>query len=137
MRLVHTMLRVVDLQRSIDFYTDVLGMQLLRKENFPDGRFSLAFVGYGAERDHTVIELTHNWDTDSYTAGNAYGHVAIQCDDLNSTCEAVRNSGLGELVSEPHRMPGGPLLAFARDPDGYAIELLDAACFDELERGFE
>ena len=137
MRLVHTMLRVVDLQRSIDFYTRILGMELLRKEEFPDGRFTLAFVGYGAERDHAVIELTHNWDTDSYTRGDAYGHVAIQCDDLDATCEKVRASDYGELISDPHRMPGGPVMAFARDPDGYSIELLDPACFDELERGFQ
>ena len=136
MRLVHTMLRVVDLQRSVDFYTGVLGMELLRKEDFPEGRFSLAFIGYGAERDHAVIELTHNWDIDSYETGDAYGHVAIQCDDLQATCQKVVASPLGELVSEPHRMPGGPVMAFARDPDGYAIELLDPACFDELEAGF-
>ena len=107
-------------------------MEVLRKMDFPDGRFTLAFIGYGAETDNTVIELTHNWDTNSYSMGDAYGHIAIQCDDLSATCDVIRASEVGgELISEPHKMKGGPVLAFARDPDGYAIELLGPDCFDE------
>ena len=136
MRLVHTMLRVGDLEQAIIFYTEVFGMQLLRREDFPAGRFSLGFIGYGPERDHTVIELTHNWDTDSYEIGDAYGHVAIQCDDLEATCEKVRASA-GELVREPFKMEGGPVMAFAKDPQGYLIELLGPDVFDLLEKGFD
>lgn len=136
MRLLHTMLRVVDLEKSIRFYTEVFGMQLLRKEEFPEGRFSLAFLGYGPERDHTVLELTYNWDTDNYSMGDAYGHIAIQCDDLQATCEQVKNSE-GELVSEPRKMKGGPVMAFAKDPQGYVIEMLDHDVFDLLEKGFD
>ncbi|MDJ0926679.1 MAG: lactoylglutathione lyase [Gammaproteobacteria bacterium] len=133
MRLLHTMIRVTDMDRSIGFYTQSLGMDLIRKEDFPDGRFSLAFLGYGSETETAVIELTHNWDTDSYTLGDAYGHVAIQCDDLSATCDRIKASaGPGELVSEPHKMKGGPTLAFARDPDGYMIELLGPRCFEEI-----
>lgn len=131
MRLIHTMLRVANLERAIDFYTNALGMQLLRREDFPEGRFTLAFIGYGAEEDHTVLELTHNWDTDSYVRGDAYGHIAIQCEDLEATCERVRSSE-GELLSEPHEMKDGPVMAFARDPEGYAIELLPADVFEWL-----
>ncbi len=111
-------------------------MQLLRRQDFPASRFSLGFVGYGSERDHTVIELTHNWDTDSYAIGDTYGHVAIQCDDLEATCEKVRASE-GELVSEPRKMKGGPVMAFAKDPQGYMIELLGPDVFDQLEKGFD
>ena len=136
MRLVHTMLRVGDLEQAINFYTEVFGMQLLRREDFPAGRFSLGFIGYGPERDHTVIELTHNWDTDSYEIGDAYGHVAIQCDDLEATCEKVRASA-GELVREPFKMESGPVMAFAKDPQGYLIELLGPDVFDLLEKGFD
>ena len=136
MRLIHTMLRVGDLEQAINFYTEVFGMQLLRREDFPAGRFSLGFIGYGPERDHTVIELTHNWDTDSYEIGDAYGHVAIQCDDLEATCDKVRASA-GELVREPFKMEGGPVMAFAKDPQGYMIELLGPDVFDLLEKGFD
>jgi lactoylglutathione lyase len=129
MRLIHTMLRVVDLERAIQFYTQVMEMQVLRREDFPDGRFTLAFIGYGNEQDQPVIELTHNWDTNSYAKGDAYGHIAIQCDDLEATCERIRSSE-GELISEPHKMQGGPVMAFASDPEGYVIELLDADVFD-------
>jgi len=104
-------------------------MQVLRREDFPDGRFTLAFIGYGTEQDHTLVELTHNWDTRSYDKGDAYGHIAIQCDDLEATCERIRSSE-GELISEPHKMKGGPIMAFARDPEGYVIELLDADVFE-------
>ena len=131
MRLIHTMLRVVDLEQAINFYTEAMGMQVLRREDFPDGRFTLAFIGYGGEKDHTVVELTHNWDTKSYAKGDAYGHIAIQCDDLEATCERIRSSG-GELLSEPHKMKGGPVMAFARDPEGYVIELLGPDVFEFL-----
>lgn len=129
MRLLHTMLRVSDLEKSIHFYTDVLGMKLLRKKEYPHGRFTLAFVGYGDEMKESVLELTHNWDTNEYSLGNAYGHIAIQCDDLIGTCDRIVEMG-GEIVSKPHRMTDGPVLAFARDPDGYAIELLGPDCFE-------
>lgn len=135
MRLIHTMLRVTDLERAVEFYTNALGMQLLRRQEFPEGRFTLAFVGYGDEQDHAVLELTHNWDTDSYVAGDAYGHIAVQCDDLQATCARVRSSA-GELLREPFEMTDGPLMAFARDPDGYVIELLPADVFDWLANNF-
>ena len=129
MRLLHTMLRVVDLEQAIKFYTEAMGMQVLRRKDFPDGRFTLVFIGYGDEKSHTIVELTHNWDTDSYAQGDAYGHIAIQCDDLEATCARIRSSE-GELISEPHKMKGGPVMAFARDPEGYVIELLDFDVFD-------
>jgi len=92
MRLLHAMLRVVDLEKMIEFYTGAMNMQLLRREDFPEGRFTLAFIGYGAEKNHTVIELTLNWDKDTYIKGDAFGHIAIQCDDLQATCKRVRSS---------------------------------------------
>jgi len=124
MRLLHTMLRVGDLNKSINFYTEVLGMELLRQKEFPDGRFTLAFLGYGPESNNTALELTHNWDTDTYDLGNAYGHIAIQVDDVYQACEAIRNKG-GTITREPGPMKhGSTILAFCRDPDGYSIELL-------------
>jgi len=129
MRLLHAMLRVVDLEKMIKFYTGALEMQLLRRVDFPEGRFTLVFIGYGAEKNHTVIELTCNWDTDTYIKGDAFGHIAIQCDDLQATCERVRSSE-GKLISEPHKMKGGPVMAFARDPEGYEIELLGPDVFN-------
>ena len=99
MRMLHTMLRVGDLQKSLDFYTEVLGMKLLRKSDYPDGKFTLAFVGYGDEKDHTVLELTHNWDTAKYDLGNAYGHIALEVEDAYKACEAVRAKG-GNVVRE-------------------------------------
>ena len=124
MRLLHTMLRVGDLNKSINFYTEVLGMALLRQKEFPDGRFTLAFLGYGPESENSALELTHNWDTDTYDLGNAYGHIAIQVDDVYQACEAIRNKG-GTITREPGPMKhGSTILAFCRDPDGYAIELL-------------
>lgn len=124
MRLLHTMLRVGDLDRSIAFYTELLGMQLLRRRDFPDGRFTLAFLGYGPEAENTVLELTHNWDTDSYALGTAYGHVAIGVDDVYTTCAAIKAKG-GNVVREPGPMQhGATVLAFVEDPDGYKIELL-------------
>ncbi len=127
MRLLHTMLRVGDLEKSKDFYTNVLGMKLLREMEMPQGRFTLAFVGYGDEKDSTVLELTHNWDTSSYDLGDGYGHVAIGVDDVYATCEAIRGKG-GKIVREPGPMKGGgPVLAFVEDPDGYKIEILENA----------
>lgn len=134
MRLLHTMFRVVDLEQMIDFYTTVMGMRLLRRKDFPEGRFTLAFVGYGAEKNQTVLEFTHNWDNDRYSIGDAYGHIAIQCDDLEAVCARVRVSS-GELVSEPHQMKDGPVMAFARDPEGYLVELLGPNVFDGLTEG--
>lgn len=126
MRLLHTMLRVGDLQASIAFYTEVLGMTLLRQNDYTDGRFTLAFLGYGNEADHTVLELTHNWDTPSYELGNGYGHIAIEVDDVYAACEKIRASG-GKVVREPGPMKHGTtILAFVEDPDGYKIELLGA-----------
>jgi lactoylglutathione lyase len=124
MRLLHTMLRVGDLDTSVRFYTDVLGMQLLRRKDFPDGRFTLAFLGYGDESANTVLELTHNWDTSTYNLGDAYGHIAIGVEDVYAACERIRTSG-GKVVREPGPMKhGSTVLAFVEDPDGYKIELL-------------
>ncbi len=127
MRLLHTMLRVGDLERSLAFYTDLLGMRLLRRREHPEGRFSRAFVGYGDESDHTVLELTHNWDTGHYELGTGYGHIAIGVDDLAATCGAIRARG-GRVVREPAPMRNGTtVFAFVEDPDGYRVELIDLA----------
>jgi len=124
MRLLHTMLRVGDLEKSIAFYRDVLGMQLLRRNDYPEGKFTLAFLGYGGEEENTVLELTHNWDTEHYDLGNGYGHIAIGVDDVYAACERIRASG-GNVVREPGPMKhGSTVLAFVEDPDGYKIELL-------------
>ena len=124
MQLLHTMLRVGDLDKSIEFYTEMLGMQLLRKRDFPEGKFTLAFLGYGSEKDNTVLELTHNWDTSSYDLGNGYGHIAIGVKDVYATCDNVREKG-GNVVREPGpMMHGSTVLAFVEDPDGYKVELL-------------
>jgi lactoylglutathione lyase len=124
MRMLHTMLRVGDLQKSLDFYTDVLGMKLLRKSDYPDGKFTLAFVGYGDEKDHTVLELTHNWDTAKYDLGNAYGHIALEVPDAYKACDAVRAKG-GKVVREAGPMKHGTtVIAFVEDPDGYKIEFI-------------
>ena len=129
MRMLHTMLRVGDLNKSIKFYGDVLSMKLLRKHDFPDGKFSLAFVGYGDEKDHTVIELTHNWDTSSYDKGNAYGHIAIEVDDAYAACDAVKKAG-GKVVREAGpMMHGTTVIAFVEDPDGYKVEFIQAGTF--------
>jgi lactoylglutathione lyase len=125
MRLLHTMLRVGDLERSLAFYTDILGMRLLRRKDFPSGRFTLAFVGYGDERDHTVLELTHNWDISSYEIGSGYGHIALGVDDIHGVCQAIRSKG-GQVVREPGPMKhGGSVIAFVQDPDGYKVELIE------------
>lgn len=124
MRILHTMLRVGNLDRSLQFYTEVIGMRLLRKNDYPEGKFTLAFVGFGAEADEAVLELTYNWDVDHYDLGNAYGHIAIAVDDVYLACERIRAAG-GKIVREPGPMKGGStVLAFVEDPDGYKIELL-------------
>lgn len=124
MRLLHTMLRVGNLEESLKFYCDVLGMKLLRKKDYPGGEFTLAFVGYGDESDHTVLELTYNWGTDTYNLGDAYGHVAIGVDDIYTTCDLIRNRG-GKVVREPGPMKhGSTVIAFVEDPDGYKVELI-------------
>ncbi|BEV13905.1 lactoylglutathione lyase [Herbaspirillum sp. DW155] len=124
MRMLHTMLRVGNLDRSIDFYTQVLGMTLLRRNDYPEGKFTLAFVGYGDERDHTVLELTHNWDTGSYDLGNGYGHIAIEVEDAYAACEAVKAKG-GTVTREAGPMKHGKtVIAFVTDPDGYKIEFI-------------
>jgi len=127
MRLLHTMLRITDLERSLSFYTEVMGMELLRRRDYPSGRFTLAFLGYGKEADTAVIELTHNWDTSSYDLGTAYGHIAIGVDDIVGTCDAIRRKG-GQVVREPGPMKeGGTVIAFVEDPDGYKLELIQLA----------
>ncbi|KAB0651557.1 lactoylglutathione lyase [Acinetobacter sp. ANC 4654] len=124
MRMLHTMLRVGNLEQSLAFYTEVLGMTLLRKRDYEEGRFTLAFVGYGDEENHTVLELTHNWDTTSYELGNAYGHIAIAVDDAYQACEEIKARG-GKVVREAGPMKGGiTVIAFVEDPDGYKIELI-------------
>ena len=124
MRLLHTMLRVGDLDRSLAFYQEVLGMKLLRKSDYPEGKFTLAFVGYGDEIDHTVLELTHNWETSSYDLGNAYGHIAIEVEDAYAACDAARAKG-GNVVREAGPMKHGTtIIAFVEDPDGYKIEFI-------------
>lgn len=124
MRLLHTMLRVGDLDRSIKFYTHVLGMKLLRSKEYPEGEFTLAFVGYGDEAEHTVIELTHNWGTDHYDPGEGYGHIAIEVDDVYTATAEVKHRG-GRIVREAGPMNAGTtIIAFIEDPDGYQIELL-------------
>ncbi len=127
MRLLHTMLRVGNLEESLKFYCDLLGMKLLRRKDYPGGEFTLAFVGYGGERDHTVIELTYNWGVASYELGTAYGHIAIGVDDIYSTCEVIKNRG-GKVVREPGPMKhGSTVIAFVEDPDGYKVELIQVS----------
>ena len=124
MRILHTMLRVGDLDASIAFYTDVLGMKLLRKRDNEQYRYTLAFVGYGEESEGAVLELTYNWDTSEYDLGEGYGHIAIGCNDIYQTCEAIRQAG-GTISREPGPVKGGStVIAFVKDPDGYAIELI-------------
>ena len=125
MRMLHTMLRVGDLEQSIAFYTEVLGMQLLRRKDYPTGRFTLAFLGYGPESDHTVLELTHNWDTSAYELGDGYGHIALGVEDIHSTCAGIADQG-GRVVREPGPMKhGSTVIAFVEDPDGYKGELVE------------
>jgi lactoylglutathione lyase len=125
MRLLHTMLRVGNLDRAVAFYTEVLGMQLLRRRDNPEHRYTLAFVGYGPESETAVLELTFNWDTDHYDLGEGYGHIAIGCPDVAATCAAIRERG-GRVVREAGPVKGGTtVIAFVEDPDGYRIELIE------------
>ena len=127
MRILHTMLRVGDLDRSLAFYTDVLGMKLLRRHDYPEGKFTLAFVGYGDEQSSAVIELTHNWGVESYDLGAGYGHIAIEVADARQACEQVRARG-GKVVREAGPMKhGSTVIAFIEDPNGYKIELIERA----------
>ncbi len=126
MRMLHTMYRVTDLDKSLAFYTEVLGMRLLRRKDYPEGKFTLAFVGYGDEAENTVLELTHNWETDEYDLGTGYGHIAIEVDDVYQACDQIKARG-GQVVREAGPMKNsnsGTILAFVKDPDGYLIELL-------------
>ncbi|MFV2059569.1 MAG: lactoylglutathione lyase [Gammaproteobacteria bacterium] len=124
MRLLHTMIRVGNLQRSIDFYTKILGMKLLRQKDYPDGKFTLAFVGYGNEQDNTAIELTHNWDTENYELGNGFGHLAIEVDDVYQATAKIKAQG-GKILRDAGPMnAGSTIIAFVEDPNGYEIELL-------------
>ncbi len=125
MRLLHTMLRVTDLEKSVQFYTEIFKMDLLRKTDFPEGKFTLAFLGYGDESENTVLELTHNWETNSYELGNAYGHIAIAVDDAYTTCDEISAKG-GDVVRPAGPMKHGTtVIAFVKDPDGYMIELIE------------
>lgn len=125
MRLLHTMLRVRDLEASLKFYCEVLGMQLLRRKDYPEGKFTLAFLGYGDEANNSVIELTHNWGVENYEMGNAYGHIAIGVPDVYVACEDVASKG-GQVVRPAGPMKGGTkVIAFVDDPDGYKIELVE------------
>jgi lactoylglutathione lyase len=124
MRILHTMLRVGDLDKSIDFYTHVLGMKLLRRKDYPGGKFTLAFVGYDSEDKAAVLELTYNWGVDKYEIGTAYGHIALEVDDVYAACDAIRQKG-GKIIREAGPMNAGTtLIAFVADPDGYYIELI-------------
>jgi len=122
--MLHTMLRVGDLDRSIKFYTEVLGMKLLRQKDYPDGKFTLAFVGYGDESENSVIELTHNWDTDRYDLGEGFGHIALEVDDVYRAADEIRKRG-GKILREAGPMNAGTtIIAFVSDPDGYQVELI-------------
>ena len=124
MRMMHTMLRVTDLDRALAFYCNVLDMRLLRRNDYPEGRFTLAFVGYGEETNSTVLELTHNWDTNAYEMGGAYGHIALGVADVYQTCDRIRERG-GKIVREAGPMKGGrTVIAFVEDPDGYKVEIV-------------
>lgn len=124
MRMLHTMLRVGDLDKSLAFYCDILGMQLLRRKDYPGGEFTLAFVGYGDEKENTVIELTYNWGVEKYDLGEGYGHIALGVDDIYGTCDRIKAQG-GKVTREPGPMKHGTtVIAFVEDPDGYKIELI-------------
>jgi len=125
MRLLHTMIRVGNLEKSIQFYTEVMGMKLLRQKDYPKGKFTNAFIGYGNETDNCVLELTHNWDIESYDMGTGFGHIAIEVDDVYVACEKIKQQG-GNIVREAGPMNAGTtIIAFVKDPDGYEIELLN------------
>jgi len=124
MRILHTMIRCGELDRSIAFYTDVLGMRLLRRRDYPEGKFTLAFVGYASEAEEAAIELTYNWGVTAYDHGTGYGHIAIEVDDVYAACDAIRKAG-GTVTREAGPMKGGTtVIAFVADPDGYKIELI-------------
>jgi lactoylglutathione lyase len=126
MRFLHTMLRVGNLERSLSFYCDVLGMKLLRRKDYPDGQFTLAFVGYGDEANNTVLELTHNWGVESYNLGTAYGHVALGVEDIYGACQTITAKG-GKVTRPPGPMKhGSTVIAFIEDPDGYKVELIQS-----------
>lgn len=125
MRILHTMLRVGDLDRAIAFYRDVLGMGLISRKDYPEGKFTLAFLGYGTNPEHAEIELTHNWGVPSYDIGTAYGHIALGVDDIYATCDRIRAAG-GKITREPGPMKHGTtVIAFVQDPDGYKVELIE------------
>lgn len=127
MRMLHTMIRVGNLDESIAFYTEVLGMRLLRRDDYPEGKFTLAFVGYGEEQSHTVVELTYNWGVDHYDIGNGFGHIALGVDDIYATVEEIKRRG-GKVTREPGPMKHGKsVIAFIEDPTGYKIELIERA----------
>ena len=124
MRLLHTMLRTGNLEKSIAFYTEILGMTLLRQKEYPEGKFTLAFLGYGDEKENTALELTYNWDTESYDIGNAFGHLAIEVDDVYQAADKIKAQG-GKILREAGPMNAGKtIIAFVEDPDGYEIELI-------------
>lgn len=124
MRILHTMLRVGNLQNSIKFYTNVMGMKLLRQSDYPDGQFTLAFLGYGPESENTVLELTYNWETDSYAPGDGFGHIALEVDDVYQATNKIKELG-GSIIREAGPMnAGSTIIAFVEDPDGYQIELI-------------
>jgi lactoylglutathione lyase len=125
MRILHTMIRVGNLEKSIDFYTKALGMKLLRQRDYPDGKFTLAFLGYGPEESHTAIELTYNYGVSSYEIGTGFGHIALGVSDIHAACQAIRQAG-GKITREPGPMKHGTtVIAFAADPDGYKVELIE------------
>jgi lactoylglutathione lyase len=129
MRILHSMIRVNNLEESIKFYTKVLGMKILREKEYPEGKFTLAFLGYGKEAEDTVIELTYNWDTSYYEHGNAFGHIAIEVNDIYKVCEEIRDKG-AKVIRDPGPMMGSRLLlAFIEDPNGYKIELIEKGTF--------
>ncbi|BAP18271.1 lactoylglutathione lyase [cyanobacterium endosymbiont of Epithemia turgida] len=134
MRILHTMLRVNNLNKSLKFYCDILGMKLLRQKDYPNGKFTLAFVGYGNESEKTVIELTYNWGVDSYELGNAYGHIALGVNDIYQTCEKIRELG-GNITREPGPMKhGSTVIAFVEDPTGYKIELIQLSSHSSTQK---
>lgn len=125
MRFLHTMIRVGNLEKSIKFYTENFGMKLIRQKDYPGGKFTLAFIGYGDEESNTVIELTHNWETESYDIGNGFGHFALGVEDIYAVCDKLREDGV-TITREPGPMKHGTtVIAFVKDPDGYSIELIE------------
>ena len=129
MRILHTMIRVNNLEESIKFYEDIFDMKVLRKQDYPEGEFSLAFIGYGDEKSNTVIELTYNWDTSNYDHGNAFGHIAIEVEDAYKTCEDIKKKGGNVLREAGPMMHGTTVIAFIEDPSGYKIELIQKGTF--------